>query len=126
MIPIRRLRGGIEICLICRRGSARWGIPKGFIEGGASPGDAALQEADEEAGLRGVIRGRSLGAYDYTKRGTTLRVEVFVMEVQRERRIWREIAWRKRKWFSSEQAVALLKKHPARPLLERFLANNAG
>jgi 8-oxo-dGTP pyrophosphatase MutT (NUDIX family) len=126
VIPIRRMRGTIEICLICRRGSARWGIPKGFIEDGASPEDAALQEADEEAGLRGVVRGGSVGSYTYTKRGTSLRVAVFVMDVQRQRRIWREIAWRKRKWFPSEQAVALLKKHAARPLLERFLASAAG
>jgi 8-oxo-dGTP pyrophosphatase MutT (NUDIX family) len=117
-IPIRRATGGgIEICLIRRKTSSKWGIPKGYIEGGDASG-AALEEAYEEAGLHGRIVGDSVGIYEYKKELAALTVAVFVMEVLDEQRTWPEMRWRERRWCSLEEAVDLLAKHKVAPLFE--------
>ena len=45
-LPYRREDGTIEFCLITTRHKARWSFPKGSVEKGESPSDAALREAD--------------------------------------------------------------------------------
>jgi 8-oxo-dGTP pyrophosphatase MutT (NUDIX family) len=119
-IPIRRVSSGeVEVCLIRRRNSGKWGIPKGYIEQKGSR-QAALNEAGEEAGLLGRVVGESIGAYDYRKGITTLRVLVFVMEVREERTAWQEMGWRERRWCSLEEAGVLLKRHRVWPLFDRI------
>ena len=38
-------------------GGKRWIVPKGWVDEGERPRDAAIREAEEEAGLRGVVAG---------------------------------------------------------------------
>ena len=45
VIAVRRRARDVEVCLIRRRYSARWGVPKGFIDPGDTPEEAALTEA---------------------------------------------------------------------------------
>ncbi len=117
-IPLCRTRSGsIEICLIRRRDSAAWGIPKGFIDPGHTPGEAALNEAYEEAGLSGRLLGDSIGSYVYSKRGDSYSVAVFLMEVQTEDGNWPEERMRMRRWHPVDEALSLLRRHPVRPLL---------
>lgn len=40
--------------LLIRDPYANWGLPKGHIEGGESPEEAALREVEEETGLRAL------------------------------------------------------------------------
>lgn len=110
---------GLNLCLIRRKGSERWGIPKGFIDPGDTPEEAALNEASEEAGLGGHLVGDVLGAYDYTKGSTQLRVAVYLMEVLEEEKNWEEMRFRDRRWYPFEKAALLLARHPVRPLLDR-------
>jgi 8-oxo-dGTP pyrophosphatase MutT (NUDIX family) len=59
---------GPDVCLIARRredGTVVWGLPKGHLEPGESPLDAALREVREETGLVGESLGK-LGAITYT------------------------------------------------------------
>ncbi len=63
VIPVRRADGELEVCLIRRKDAEKWGIPKGFVERGDSPEEAALNEAIEEAGLKGEVRGTAIGEY---------------------------------------------------------------
>src|SRR5512133_181474 len=79
----------LEVCLIRRKDSETWAIPKGFIDPGDSHEQAALKEAVEEAGLRGQIVGNVVGIYDYEKRGAPFTVALYVMKVLKEQKDWR-------------------------------------
>jgi 8-oxo-dGTP pyrophosphatase MutT (NUDIX family) len=49
-VVFRRASGTVEFLLI-RDPYSNWGLPKGHIEGGESPEEAALREVEEETGL---------------------------------------------------------------------------
>jgi 8-oxo-dGTP pyrophosphatase MutT (NUDIX family) len=118
VIPFRGSGKKLEICLIRRKGSKKWGIPKGFIERGDTSQDAALQEALEEAGLKGRLIGEAVGSYEYRKWRTTLDVTVYLMEVQDQEDDWDEADIRDRQWTSFEDAEGKLEQHPVRALME--------
>src|SRR5262245_39379259 len=121
VIPVRSMNSeGVLVCLMRKKNSVRWGIPKGYIDRGDSWKQAALNEAYEEAGLLGNVIGESIGTYVYTQGITTLTVIVFVMEVLEEQTTWQEMRWRERRWCSLEEADALLKDHRVKPLFDRI------
>ena len=51
----RRRRGQLEVCLIATQGHRAWQLPKGIIERGEQPEEAARREVAEETGLRGNL-----------------------------------------------------------------------
>jgi 8-oxo-dGTP pyrophosphatase MutT (NUDIX family) len=118
VIPFRGSGKKLEICLIRRKGSKKWGIPKGFVERGDTIKDAALKEALEEAGLKGRLVGDAVGTYEYRKWGTKLDVTVYLMEVQEEEDEWDEADIRDRQWASFEDAAEKLEQHPVQPLID--------
>ena len=126
MIPFRRSGDSVSLCLITAASSQSWGIPKGTIECGDSPEDTALQEAWEEAGLRGRILGDSLGSSEYQKGGVLLTVAVYLMEVEIEAERWEEEELRRRRWIPARDAPRVLKTHPAWPLVEEACRRLAG
>jgi 8-oxo-dGTP pyrophosphatase MutT (NUDIX family) len=96
-LPLR----GNRACIITSSNGKRWIIPKGLIEPGQTAGEAALQEAWEEAGLVGTLRPEPVGTYLYEKYGNTYHVVVFVMDVTEVGQDWPERALRRRTWVSS-------------------------
>ncbi len=60
-----RKEGALELCLIRPVGRTVWGLPKGGLEAGETPEQAALREVSEETGIQGVID-EKLGFIDYT------------------------------------------------------------
>ena len=121
VIPVRRMADGVvRVCLIRRKTSARWGIPKGYIDRGHTHTQAALAEAHEEAGLDGRLTGEMVGTYEYEKGSVPLVVAVYVMEVTDERTTWDEMRWRERRWYLLEEVDALLIGHPVWELYDRI------
>ncbi len=98
------LRQG-KICLITSSNGKRWIIPKGLIDPGATAGEAALQEAWEEAGLVGALQQEPIGSYVYEKLGRTYHVVVFLMRVTEVANDWPERALRQRAWVSPAGAL---------------------
>ena len=120
-IPIRRRGDDLQVCLIRKRLQGSWGIPKGTVDSGETHASTALNEAWEEAGVRGRLVGDALGTYMYEKYGRPLTVMVFVMEVLEHQRDWIEAGLRERKWATREEAGTLLVEHPAHAFLDRAL-----
>ena len=60
----RRRRQGPEVCLIATQGGKAWQLPKGLIERGEQPEEAATREVTEETGLQGKLL-RSLERIEY-------------------------------------------------------------
>src|SRR5262245_10997818 len=86
-----------HICLVNSSSGRGWVIPKGHIEANQTARETALQEAWEEAGLRGVLGCAPVGSYRYEKNGATYRVAVFLMQVTEAAATWPEDHRRKRR-----------------------------
>ncbi|TMK85777.1 MAG: NUDIX hydrolase [Actinobacteria bacterium] len=57
-VVFRKARQGPEVVLAARRtrkGDLAWGLPKGLVEPGENPVEAAVREVQEETGLQGEI-----------------------------------------------------------------------
>ncbi|NER45157.1 MAG: NUDIX hydrolase [Symploca sp. SIO1A3] len=117
VIPYRIREGNIEVLLITSINSKRWIIPKGMIEPGMIPQDSAAKEAWEEAGVIGEVLPTLIGTYDYPKQGSICRVEVFLMPVETVLEDWLEAQYRKRKWFSVEEAVECVREVQLKDIL---------
>jgi 8-oxo-dGTP pyrophosphatase MutT (NUDIX family) len=129
-LPYRRTAGQLEILLITSRETRRWVIPKGWPMKGRKPHEAAAREAYEEAGLVGRIAKQSVGAFRYPKllkNGTTLicKVDVFPMEVTRQRNRWPERKERTLQWFSPQEAAAAVQEDKLRTLILKFSKRTA-
>jgi len=114
----------VQVLLITSRGTGRWIVPKGWPMDGASPVDAALQEAWEEAGVEGRAMGNSLGIYSYVKLDDGERlpcvVAVFPVKVRKLSEAYPESAQRRRKWFSRKKAAALVDEPELRQIMRDF------
>lgn len=112
-IPVRDGR----VCLVTSSSGRRWVIPKGQIDPGHTPGEAALVEAWEEAGLVGALDAEPLGAYIYEKLGRELHVLVYRMIVSEARDEWPERDLRARVWLTPEEAVERIEEPGLRDLV---------
>jgi 8-oxo-dGTP pyrophosphatase MutT (NUDIX family) len=116
-IPVKDGR----VCLITSSNGRRWVIPKGIIDPGHTAREAALQEAWEEAGLAGTLRGEPVGTYLYAKWGGTCHVTVFVMDVTDAAADWPERKVRQRRWVTVADALTLLEDRGLREILRGAL-----
>lgn len=78
---VERSAGGVVIrkvddvpmALVIRDPYGNWGLPKGHLENGEGPGEAALREVGEETGLGDLKLGPELATIDwYFRAGTRL------------------------------------------------------
>ena len=106
-----RVRNGkVQILLVTSRGTGRWIVPKGWPKDGVTPYQAALEEAWEEAGVKGKVTGNPVGIYSYVKGRDNLEdipciVVVFPIKVSNLKTEYPEVDQRKRKWFSPKKAA---------------------
>src|SRR5271154_6680552 len=94
-LPLRFDTGGVaRVLLVTSRETGRWIIPKGWPMKGRARQEAAATEAREEAGLVGRPSKKPIGTYSYFKRGSAhfdiCRVDVFLLEVDRQLKRWKE------------------------------------
>ncbi|MBL8758449.1 MAG: NUDIX hydrolase [Phycisphaerae bacterium] len=114
----RRADGLVQVLLVTSR-SGGWVVPKGHVEEGQTGAEAARVEAFEEAGLIGRVQRASVGWYDYEKLGTTRRVALFLMHVERVLSRWPEMDERRREWVSIDEAIRRVPHAGLRDVLER-------
>ena len=114
----------VQVLLVTSRGTGKWILPKGWPVAGASPSDAAAQEAWEEAGVEGRVMGNCLGIYSYTKADEDSAlpcvVAVFPIKVRRLRDRYPESEQRERKWFSLKKASTVLVEPELRQMVRSF------
>ncbi len=111
--------------LITSRDTKRWVIPKGNPMRGLHPHEAAVEEAFEEAGLRGVIDPTALGAFGYDKRLSDGRlrptiVDVFPLLVITQAETWPELGERESRWFALDEAAAAVDEPELKALITDF------
>jgi 8-oxo-dGTP pyrophosphatase MutT (NUDIX family) len=125
-IPYSVVDGEVRVLLVTSRDTGRWLIPKGNIEHGLIPSQAAEKEAYEEAGVRGrITTALPLGFFTYLKnlksgktRATT--VEVYALLVEQQLKNWPERTQRKLSWFSTRTAAELVQEQGLARLLLRL------
>lgn len=114
----------VQLLLITSRGTGRWIIPKGWPVDGATPAEAALQEAWEEAGVDGRVQGNTLGIYSHTKQddGELMPcvVAVFPVKVRALKSKFPEAGQRKRQWVSRKKAASLIDEPELRQIVMHF------
>ncbi len=115
----------MRILLVTSRENRRWVIPKGNPVPDVSAHIAAAMEAEEEAGVRGLICPVPLGSYRYRKRrrnGASLMidVDVFPLAVSSELVAWKEQSQRERRWCSLAEAADLVDEPDLSDLIRSF------
>ena len=114
-LPVRRNENGtIEVLLVTSRETGRWVIPKGWTSKRLKDRDAAAREALQEAGVSGKIKSKPIGNYRYRKVGATgsrlLDVSVYLLNVNKEKKRWREQGQRQRTWFTIKAAASRVRE----------------
>lgn len=117
-LPYRRTgTGDLEILLVTSRGKKHWILPKGKVDQGWSPSEAARAEAFEEAGVFGEIGDRPLMESIETGWG---KMSIHPLEVNQEVEDWPERKERQRRWVPIDLAIGLVDDRGLRWVLERF------
>jgi 8-oxo-dGTP pyrophosphatase MutT (NUDIX family) len=107
----RRAAGGVELLLVRTKGGERWTFPKGHVEPGEQPWEAAAREAREEAGVEGEVEPAPFTRYRYPAtredEGESL-VSAYLLAVVRHVPPAGAERSREPRWVPAEDAVLLL------------------
>jgi 8-oxo-dGTP pyrophosphatase MutT (NUDIX family) len=110
VIPYRIRKERIEVALVTRSRGKGWVVPKGSVDDGELPREAAIREAEEEAGLLGVVPRKRLGRYRHVKGKRPCQVDVYMMRVTEVLESWLEDKLRKRRWMRIPIAAARVRE----------------
>ena len=103
----RRGDGRLEFLLVRTKHGDKWTFPKGHVEQGETPADAAAREAREEAGVSGTIADHPLTYYVYPGGSDgpgERRVAAFLLEVTSQSAPAGDERSREPAWFDPETA----------------------
>jgi phosphohistidine phosphatase len=110
VIPYRIRKERVEVALVTTSKGKGWIVPKGSVDLGERPRDAAIREAEEEAGLRGIVARKPLGRYLHVNGDGRYRVDVYLMRVTKVREHWLEDKLRRRRWMRIPAAAACVRE----------------
>ena len=121
-LPMRRVDGRLEVCLVTTRETGRWTVPKGWRMKGRTDRRAAAIEAEQEAGLIGKARKKPLGSFTYWKRRIDrfdfVAVVVYPLEVTEQLGAWKEQGQRQVRWMSLDDAATAVDEPGLAAILE--------
>ncbi|NKL02498.1 NUDIX domain-containing protein [Rhizobium leguminosarum bv. viciae] len=122
---VKKKSGAVEVLLLTSRDTGRWVIPKGWPMTGKRAHEVAVQEALEEAGVRGVVETETLGAYTYPKVlrdgvQVVCKVQVYALEVTNMAKSFKEKGERTIEWVSFDEAVRRVREPELRNLFLAF------
>jgi 8-oxo-dGTP pyrophosphatase MutT (NUDIX family) len=129
LVVDRRLRLAVpdqpSVALIARRtrsGELEWVLPKGHLEDGESPEEAAVREVQEETGIRGSVVG-TLGTIDYwfvaSGRRVHKTVHHFLLDAVEGELSATDIEVDRVEWVPLDEAVGRVRYADERALVER-------
>jgi 8-oxo-dGTP pyrophosphatase MutT (NUDIX family) len=123
-VVFRRDGADVQVLLVrARRSPNDWIFPKGHIEDGESPGEAALREAAEEAGVAGHAVTALWPALTFPSGDDQIRVQYYLIEFSGE------VPAKERRdkiWLPAPEALTTLTHPAARKLLEGALNHLRG
>ena len=120
---VYRTPDGHEFLLVrARRTPNQWIFPKGHVESGETPGETALREAREEAGVVGRIV-QPLDVLFFEFNGRTYEVDYFLVEATAAVTDYEP---REQIWLPADAALAAVSHATARSLLETAIAVLSG
>lgn len=124
-VVVRALKGVPHVLLI-RDPYRKWGLPKGHIEEGEGPQEAAVREVREETGLEHLILGPDLGEIDWTFRQRGRRIHKFcrfylMASFQGDCSPEEEEGISACRWLPSPKALATVSYGNARSIVQRAL-----
>jgi 8-oxo-dGTP pyrophosphatase MutT (NUDIX family) len=113
-IAVRSESEGLQFLIVrARRKPNEWVFPKGHLEPGEGPQDAALRELREEAGVEGSIRDFA-GSLDFTSGTEQVTVQYYLVDYRETVRAQEQ---REIRWCSYAEAHRLLSFPDAQQLL---------
>jgi len=125
-VCFRVLNNKTEVLLVRRFSKLEWSLPGGGLDPGEEPHEAAIREAEEEAGVRGKLRNRIKKNFEALKSKFDVRVRtiVFIVEVNTTipDSFWIEALIRERRWFPSRSLDSLLIKQLDKEILQHVFA----
>jgi 8-oxo-dGTP pyrophosphatase MutT (NUDIX family) len=124
-LPWRMVDGRPQVLLVTTKHTRRWIIPKGWPEPDRPIHEQAAEEAWEEAGVRGEVSPREVGAFGYDKVRKSgevrpLHVRVFPLAVTEIASDWPEASRRERRWFPRAEAAQAVQEPELKTLLAVF------
>ncbi len=108
------------IIVTSRKHPSKWIFPKGQQEEDKKDREVAVNEAFEEAGIIGALKGKAV-KITVTKKTETITYKLYPFKISRICRKWPERKIRKRQFVKSKKALKLLVKNPYSEALELFL-----
>lgn len=104
VLPYTEDNGKKELVLVTSKTRRNWILPKGRRISGKSGAASALQEAYEEAGLLGRIKGSKAIRVVIRRRGKKILLILYPMRVEKILKRWPESKYRKRLSVSMQKA----------------------
>jgi 8-oxo-dGTP pyrophosphatase MutT (NUDIX family) len=124
-VVVRFFEGRPHILLI-RDPYRKWGLPKGHLEPGESPAQAAVREVTEETGLEAVVVGAEIGRIDWTFRVGRRRIHKYcrfflMTSSEGDPRPLEAEGISEVRWFPAEEAERTVTYDNARAMIRRAL-----
>ncbi len=114
-IALRRGRDGWSALIVrAKKNPAHWIFPKGHIERGETPADAALRETREEAGVVGDLHGPVGEPLEFDNGREPVRVHYFLIFARDDTG---ENDGREKRWLPIDDALRALSFESSRELL---------